>query len=267
MSRFRDKVFWFSVLVIVVALGFLYATKVYDSAKPMRHVSDPPAPKPPTSAPQTISPEQGLAPERSPFIRFPFDTETLFTDWKEKAYKGKTSYEVLEDEDGENILKALSSGTSSGWFKDVVVDMSRRPFLTWSWKVATFPSNKVHDTFDASEDNDFGARVYAIFKGKLPLSYHVIQYVWDDHYPEGTVGSSPFGKGVHYLVVENGKKSSAGEWITEQRDLVRDYEMLFGTQLQKDLVAIGVMSDSDNTGTETEAYFRNLAIELPAVAR
>ena len=142
---------------------------------------------------------------------------------------------------------------------------SQMPFLTWTWRVSQFPSNKVNEELNSKRDNDFGARVYAIFKGKLPLSHEVIQYVWDNHFPEGTHAKHRTAGSVRYFVVEDGEAKSSDTWVAEKRNLAADYEMLFGKPLRKKLVGIGLMTDSDNTGTASEVYFGEMAIELPAL--
>ena len=89
----------------------------------------------------------------------------------------------------------------------------------------------------------------------------VIQYVWDDHFPEGVYVESPYSKRVRILVVRSGRTANQDGWVAEKRDLVKDYEMLFGKQPRGSLLAIGLMSDSDNTGTVAEALYRHFAIE------
>ena len=51
-----------------------------------------------------------------------------------------------------------------------------------------------------------------------------------------------------------------GEWVLEKRDVVSDYEMLFGKAPSKDVVGVGLMVDSDNTETEAEAYYRRITV-------
>ena len=66
-------------------------------------------------------------------------------------------------------------------------------------------------------------------------------------------------------MVQHGRADSGGGWTVERRDLVQDYKMLFGRAPRRDVVAVGLMSDSDNTGTVSEAYFRRLILEQPQV--
>ena len=182
--------------------------------------------------------------------------------WKEHVFHQKTLFKVETDENGENILRAVSKGTSSVLVKEIDVKLSQRPLLTWEWKAVQFPSNKKNEILAAKPDNDFAARVYVAFRGSTPLSSDVIQYVWDDHFPEGTYAESPYSGKTKIIVIQNGPSA---DWITERRDLIKDYEMLFGKPPHGDVVAVGLMSDSDNTGTSSEAYYRRLVLEKPKI--
>ena len=196
-----------------------------------------------------------------PLVTIQFNDSSFFREWKEHVFNGKTSYRIEMIENSEKVLHATSHGTSSVLFKQVDVSLSKRPFLTWEWKAASFPSKKQDKVLAARSDNDFVARIYIAFRGRIPLSSDVIQYVWDDHFPVGTSASSPFARSNKVLVIRSGQTPPSESWVAEKRDLVADYQKLFGKNPHGNVMAIGLMSDSDNTGTESEAYFRRLSIQ------
>ncbi|OGW85688.1 MAG: hypothetical protein A3C35_08065 [Omnitrophica bacterium RIFCSPHIGHO2_02_FULL_46_11] len=200
-----------------------------------------------------------------PLQRFEWNERSLFQDWKEHTFRNRSFYQVEADEHGEKMLHASSSATSSALFKQVNIKLSDRPFLSWEWRVKQFPSHKKNQVFAVARENDFAARIYVTFKGRTPLTADVIQYVWDDHFPEGTSTNSPFSKKAKVLVIQSGAPTSSGEWILEKRDLVKDYQMLFGKSPRGNVTAIGFMSDSDNTASTSEAYFRRVSILKPQV--
>ena len=181
--------------------------------------------------------------------------EPIQKNWKEHAFKSHTYYTVENDS-----MHAVSKGNSSMIYQEVKIDFSERPFLTWDWKAVQFPGEKKGKSLADKSNNDFTGRVYAIFKGRSPVAADVIQYVWDDRYPEGTSSDSPFLKNVRVLVVQNGP---ATDWVSEQRDILQDYQTLFGRRPRWPLSAVGIMSDSDNTKSQSEIYYRNLAVKKP----
>ena len=196
-----------------------------------------------------------------PWLTFDIQDPAFFQEWKEHVFEKNTAYTIEAGEDQEQAIHALSRGTSSAYFKEVNLSLSDKPVLSWEWKAVQFPSKKKNKTLASKSDNDFAARVYAVFKGHTPILSDVIQYVWDDHFPEGAFTESPYSGKVRIIVVQSGKLRTAGEWVSEKRDVAKDYELLFGKKAHGTLLAIGVMSDADNTGTVAEAYYRRLAIE------
>lgn len=179
--------------------------------------------------------------------------EPLKQFWKEHAFKSRSSYQVEGD-----TLHAVSQGTSSMLYQEAHVRPSDRPFLTWQWKAVQFPANKKGRDLADKSNNDFTGRVYALFKGRSPVAADVIQYVWDDRYPEGAFSESPFLGNVRILVVQSGPSQ---DWVSEKRDLMEDYRRLFGRNPRWPLTAVGIMSDSDNTKTRSEIYYRNLSLK------
>ena len=201
--------------------------------------------------------------ELIPWTRLEFNEATFFKDWNEHEFNGKSNYQVELDENGEAFLHASSQKTSSVLLRQASAPLSERPFLTWEWKVGRFPSNRKNQKLGAKSDNDFSARVYAIFGGGLPFNSEVIQYVWDDHFPEGTFASGAFSGKTKIFVNQNGNPKSTSEWVSEKRDLARDYRELFGRPFKGNLAVVGFMSDSDNTGSQSEALIRRLQIQKP----
>lgn len=197
-----------------------------------------------------------------PLLHFAFRSPADVDEWQERSFLKHTSYQIAKAEGGEPALRAYSQRGSSGLYQKIGVEIAKRPFLSWEWKVVQFPSNKQNKVFASKKDNDFGARVYAIVKKKRSPLFDVIQYVWDDHFPEGTYTTSPFSRNTRILVVQSGPANAPGPWVSEVRDVFEDYKMLFGKTPQGDLAAVGLMSDSDNTKTKSEAYYRQFSIHI-----
>lgn len=191
----------------------------------------------------------------SPIIKFTFQ-EPINTHWKEHSFKGNTSYRAEAD-----VLHAKSEGTSSVIFKEYGVSPSQRPVLSWEWKAVQFPSNKANKKLGAKSDNDFAARIYVVFKGRIPMTSDIIQYVWDDHFNEGDQSQSAFAKNVKIYVTQHGK---AEDWVLEERDLLEDYKKLYGKYPHGEIMGVGIMTDSDNTGTSAEAQYRNVQLLHPS---
>ena len=54
----------------------------------------------------------------------------------------------------------------------------------------------------------------------------------------------------------------AGQWVTVERDIVADYKAAFG-EAPPEIMGIGIMSDSDNTGESATAWYGDILVEHP----
>ena len=200
------------------------------------------------------------------FKEFDFKDPDFLKAWKEHSFAGNSTYEMSALE-GQSVLKAASQATSSAIFHELQADIGMRPLLIWEWKVAQFPAKEKAPALADREFNDFAARLYAVFKGDMPFRYDVIQYVWDERFAEGDSADYSALHNVRVLVIQQGPSEDPAGWVAERRDLARDYELLFGKKANRNLMAVGFMSDSDNTKSGSEAYLKTLRIEILQSAR
>ncbi|MGI9134213.1 MAG: DUF3047 domain-containing protein, partial [Rhodoferax sp.] len=90
-----------------------------------------------------------------------------------------------------------------------------------------------------------------------PMPYATMMYVWCNTRPPGSVILNPRTDRIRKLVVESGP-NNLNRWLDYERDVRADFERLFG-EPPGALLAIGVMTDSDNTRTRTRAWYGPIA--------
>ncbi len=236
---------WRLGLVFVLVLAMIAALWIF-TAHPFGVALWPPA-APPRSTLRTLE-------------RMDFTMAAPLAGWEEKVFKGKSLYEVLPDTDGRGMLHTKSRNAASALYQKVNIPIALQPVICWKWKVAEFPGNKKTDDLAAKEDNDFSARFYVIFKSRSIFSADVIEYVWDDRFPDGTAARSPFSDHVKVLVIQSGK-AEGGAWAEESRNVVGDYMKLYGKPPSRDIQALALMSDSDDTASESEAFFKDISVQ------
>lgn len=244
MQISKASYLWFFFVSALAAAGFFYSRTVF-------------------LGPPAFFPFDGQAIDSARVTSFLFTESLSAQGWKEHSFHKKTRFEVQKDGSQEWFVRASSAKSSSALYRGVHFPRSENPHLRWEWKVTRFPSNKQNKVFASKKENDFGARVYVVFGSRVPLTSEVIQYVWDDHFPAGTVSESPYSKKVKVFVIRSGPLKSQDEWAAEERDLRKDYEQLFGRKLKQPVTAIGFTTDSDNTDTDSEAYFRRFSVKIP----
>ncbi|MFZ2950239.1 MAG: DUF3047 domain-containing protein [Desulfuromonadaceae bacterium] len=177
-----------------------------------------------------------------------FSTEGL-AGWEPKIFKGSTEY-LIHQENGRTVVKAASHASASGMVRKIHFEPSKYRYLRWSWKI-------VHTIKGGDEKlksgDDYAARVYVIFPGRFFWQMKAINYIWANRLPKGEHVPNPFASNARMLAVESGN-GKAGQWVDEERDLLADYRLLFGTDPQS-ADAIAIMTDTDNTGGNAEAWY------------
>ena len=182
-----------------------------------------------------------------------FSTEGL-SGWERQSFKGKTEYSIVK-EGASTIVKAHSSAAASGLFKKVQLDPVKYRYLHWKWKVTEPLGNGAEKT---KAGDDYSARVYVIFPGLFFWQTKAINYVWANRLTKGESFPNPYTRNAMMVVVETGPEKAAA-WVTEQRDILSDYRRLFGGE-PRQLGAVAVMTDTDNTGGEATAWYGDITI-------
>ena len=109
--------------------------------------------------------------------------------WQQKAFKGETVYQLLDQGD-KSVLQAASDDSASAFYIPMQVDLTKTPVLNWSWqKSAEFdPGDELSKAGD-----DFVARVYVIKKGGLFFwKTKAINYVWSHQQKQDQMWDNPF---------------------------------------------------------------------------
>ena len=173
--------------------------------------------------------------------------------WREKSFEGSTRYE-LKRVDERTALRAVSSGSASGLYREISVDLERTPYLHWSWRVESVLQGNDER---AKSGDDYPARVYVIFSGGLYFwRTRAINYVWSSNQDAGSEWPNAFTSNARMIAVRDGN-ADAGKWVTERRDIRADYRRLFNEEPGK-VAAIAIMTDTDNTGQTVQAWYGDI---------
>lgn len=187
-------------------------------------------------------------------------------------WKPRTQY-ALVDSEGQVCLEARSERAASGLYRQVRVRPQTHPYLEWRWRVSSLIDG-ADPRVAAREDSP--VRVVVSFHGdpanldegdlaKMRLAralsgnalpYATLMYVWSNDLPVGTVVVNPHIGRVRMIVAESGP-ARLGQWIQLRRNTLEDYRRAFGEN-PWDVVAVGVMTDSDNTGTSVRAQYGDI---------
>jgi hypothetical protein len=233
------------------------------------------APPPPAPVPSLAA----RSPDPTPFSAA-VSLEGLPPGWKPyriARFKKPTDYRLVSLE-GTVALQATADASASGVHFDTLADPREYPWLSWKWKVKAL-NPRADNTLSHVEDSP--ARVIVVFEGgreKLApdeqmnfdlakamsgndLPYATLMYIWENRLPEGAVIAHHFTSRIKMIVAGSGQ-NDLGAWHEERVNVLEDYRRAFGEEPPR-IRAVGIMSDSDNTGARTVAWFGDIRFGRP----
>jgi len=177
-------------------------------------------------------------------------------DWSIKVWQGKPDVMVMQDKH-KRVLQLRSHQSSISLYRELEFQLNEAPFLNWEWKVNQLPENADARTGDR---DDQAAGIYVVFP-RFPafLNSQLIGYIWDNTVPEGTIVQSSNNPLVQYIVVRSGSKA-LGKWVTEKRNVLADYQQVFG-DTPPAVGGVSLMIDSDDTNSQAESFFREVVFQ------
>ena len=180
--------------------------------------------------------------------------------WKGQTW-GSPKYEFrIVTQGGRKALHLKSQNDSSTISKEIKVDVKSHPVLQWSWQAVTRP--KGGDARKSATD-DQAAQLYVTFP-RFPsqVRSRIISYLWDTSAPAGAVFKSEKTGLVTYVVVRSGP-GDLGKWITESRNVLEDYQKIYGEPPAEEVGAISISIDSNDTRSSAESYFGEILFRKP----
>ena len=188
--------------------------------------------------------------------------------------KPPTVYRIV-NEGGKPVLEAVSEASVSGLAHPVDLQPGPDTVIEWTWRIdGTLPGADVSDR----HADDSPARLVLAFDGDLSslsqkeqlfrervklftgqeLPYATLMYVWDGSAPVGEIVTNPRTDRIRKIVVESGEQG-VRSWRQYRRQIEADYRMAYGKAPGR-LVAVGVMTDSDNTRQKARCLYGDIRL-------
>ena len=175
--------------------------------------------------------------------------------WQIHHLKSATHYQSMSLA-GELIIKSSSNASASLLINEHIVDLTKTPLLTWSWKTDSLIKAKRPSPEKTKLGDDFVARIHVVAKGAWPWQIHVLNYVWSAQNPIGAHWNNPYTHKEKMIVVETGD-ANLHLWQRYQRNIQADFKQYFDLNVTE-ISAYAIMTDTDNTEGEASAYFKNI---------
>lgn len=187
----------------------------------------------------------------------PVGTDLAKLGWEGGQEKdGKRDHFLVKDGARTVMRSSYLAGTEAKYIsKEIDVDTAEYPFLRWRWRVRKLPTGgRVLDR----KVSDAGAQVYLVWT--VGRRKHIVKYYWaanDKVGDELHQSSLIFGK-LFGLVLEAGPPLD--QWKVETRNVYEDYFRGFGVHPVEHLRALAILSDADETKSESEADYADFQI-------
>ena len=200
-------------------------------------------------------------------------------DWHELPLPGKiaTRYTPMSEQ-GRQVVHAQSDASASMLRRTVRVDPNSLGAVKFSWLVAELIESA--DLTDRHAD-DSPVRLILAFDGdhgRLSLRnrlmfdlahavsgevppYATLMYVWDNRAPTESIIHSGRTDRIRNIVLESGT-GNLGVWRHYERDVAADFRRTFGEE-PGPLIAVGLMTDSDNTRSRASAWYGEVRLVGP----
>jgi hypothetical protein len=166
------------------------------------------------------------------------------------------------------VIKARSAQSASTLWLKLDLQLSGSSQLQWTWRKDLLPDD---DDPGKRLRDDAAARLMLAFDGdktKLPpkeqallelaraisgeeMPYATLMYSASRAHAPGTVVINPRTERIRTLIVEGG---ALGSWQHYSRNPYEDFRQVFGEEPGR-LMAIGLMTDSDNTQSAARATY------------
>jgi Protein of unknown function (DUF3047) len=207
----------------------------------------------------------------------PVSLQPGFDGWQSVAIPGKRATEYTwELFDGRSAMAARSEASASMMRLRVNVASAALRNVSFSWQVTELmPGAHVGqtDTEDAparlllafgGDVASLPARTRMMFELAQALSgeappYATLMYVWDAQAPVDTVIVNPRTDRIRKIVVDSGP-TELRRWREHRRDVAADFRRAFGEE-PGPLMAIAVMTDSDNTRSRSRAWYGPVTLD------
>ena len=138
------------------------------------------------------------------------------------------------------------------------VDLAPRAGITcsWNWKIDHCPKGASDDKLATF---DHAARVFIAFDTWIGPP-RTINYVWANQAQTNATFDHPSSSRARFIVLESGN-GQAGRWLAEQRDVQKDWNLLFKGSPMPKIIAVGVFTESYYTRMPVTGWYGNIRFQ------
>ena len=181
-------------------------------------------------------------------------------DWQQQRLARRATRFRVADDAGDAVLRADSHEAAAAFWRRVEAGPAETLTLSWRWRVSTLPMTRGHER--SRRGDDYAARLLVAFdEGFLEGEARAISYVWAHGEAVGASYPNPYHREVATLVLRN-SEDGVGAWQLESRDVLADYQRLFGEPAEH-IYAVAFIVDTDNTSSRVTSWLDEMVLSIP----
>ena len=176
------------------------------------------------------------------------------SDWEEVDFNGLTNYQV-KTENKRSFLKAESKQSASGLVLKKEIDLTKTPYLNWSWRIEKGMTN-LHET--TKKGDDYAGRVYLIHSGGWFFwQTKALNYVWSSRKAKGTSWPNAYAPNNALMRAVRDTSDEQGVWYSEKRHIPSDFKSWLGKEISQ-IDGIAIMTDADDSKGEAIIHYGDI---------
>lgn len=176
------------------------------------------------------------------------------TGWERKVFSGQTQYQIKQQGNLKS-LSATSNKGASGLGVRKRIDLTKTPFLNWSWRVDK-PLPPLKEKTKAGDD--YAARLYVIIDGGIFIwKTKALNYVWSSNPGKGTKWNNAFAPRNARMLAIRDSRDGPGQWQNEKQNVAEDFKNLYGFT-PRYIDGVALMTDTDNSGGSAAASYGDI---------
>jgi hypothetical protein len=184
----------------------------------------------------------------------PAFTPSDIISWAPHTFAGTTEYRLVEIGNRQAVEASCTDGTASGLFYRHDIDLTQTPIVEWEWRVDQTLTG-IDETARAGDD--YPARLYLVDEAPfLRWRTRALNYVWSSTSEPGSDWPNAFASQARMIAVAGAEHAGQG-WRTERRNVLEDFRRHHDREPER-INALAVMTDCDNTGQQTRAWYGNI---------
>lgn len=163
--------------------------------------------------------------------------------WEEIRFNGLTDYHLVT-QNLERFLRAESSKSASGLLFKKDIDLSKTPYLNWSWRLEKGLPELPETT---KSGDDYSARIYLIHSGGWFFwQTKALNYVWSSRKAKETTWQNAYAPDNAIMKAVRDQSDETGIWYTEKRNIQADFKAWLGEDISQ-IEGVAIMTDTDDS--------------------